>query len=85
MLDGLAAQTRRPDLVLVVDNASTDETRAVLEARTDLPLEALHLDENTGGAGGFHTGLEGRPRAGLRPVLADGRRRGARRRTASRC
>jgi len=57
MLDGLAAQTRRPDLVLVVDNASTDETRAVLEARTDLPLEALHLDVNTGGAGGFHTGL----------------------------
>ncbi len=57
MLDGLAAQTRRPDLVLVVDNASTDGTRAVLEARTDLPLEALHLDENTGGAGGFHAGL----------------------------
>ena len=58
MLDGLAAQTRRPDLVLVVDNASTDDTRAVLEARTDLPLETLHLDENTGGAGGFHTGLK---------------------------
>ena len=57
MLDGLAAQTRPPDLVLVVDNASTDDTRAVLAARTDLPLEAVHLSENTGGAGGFHRGL----------------------------
>jgi len=58
MLDGLAAQTRRPDLVLVIDNASTDHTRAVLAGRHDLPLEALHLAENTGGAGGFHTGLK---------------------------
>lgn len=56
-LDGLAAQTRPADLVLVVDNASTDDTRAVLEARTDLPLEAMHLEDNTGGAGGFHTGV----------------------------
>ncbi|MGI8646440.1 MAG: glycosyltransferase family 2 protein [Nocardioides sp.] len=58
MLDGLAAQTRPPDLVLVVDNASTDDTRAVLDARTDLPLEAVHLTENTGGAGGFHRGVQ---------------------------
>lgn len=58
MLDGLAAQTRRPDLVLVVDNASTDHTREVLAAHGDLPLETMHLAENTGGAGGFHRGLE---------------------------
>ena len=38
MLDGLAAQTRLPDAVFVVDNASTDHTREVLAARTDLPL-----------------------------------------------
>ena len=57
VLDSLAAQTRRPDLVVVVDNASTDHTRAVLDAapRT-LALERLHLDDNTGGAGGFHRG-----------------------------
>jgi rhamnopyranosyl-N-acetylglucosaminyl-diphospho-decaprenol beta-1,3/1,4-galactofuranosyltransferase len=57
MLDGLAAQTRRPDAVIVVDNASTDHTRAVLEARTDLPLHVTHSEDNLGGAGGFHLGV----------------------------
>ncbi|MFN8189385.1 MAG: glycosyltransferase family 2 protein [Nocardioidaceae bacterium] len=57
MLDGLAAQTRPLDLVVVVDNASTDHTADVLAARTDLPLEVLHEETNTGGAGGFHRGL----------------------------
>ncbi|WP_299922107.1 glycosyltransferase family 2 protein [uncultured Nocardioides sp.] len=57
MLDGLAAQTRRPDAVIVVDNASTDHTRAVLEARTDLPLHVTHSPDNLGGAGGFHLGV----------------------------
>jgi GT2 family glycosyltransferase len=57
MLDGLAAQTRLPDAVIVVDNASTDHTREVLTGRTDLPLQAVHAPDNTGGAGGFHQGL----------------------------
>ena len=52
MLDGLAAQTRLPDAVIVVDNASTDHTREVLGAHTDLPLQAVHAPDNTGGAGG---------------------------------
>jgi len=56
LLDGLAAQTRRPDAVVVVDNASTDDTQAVLAARTDLPLEVITQD-NLGGAGGFHRGV----------------------------
>jgi rhamnopyranosyl-N-acetylglucosaminyl-diphospho-decaprenol beta-1,3/1,4-galactofuranosyltransferase len=56
-LDGLAAQTRQPDVVVVVDNASTDRTREVLEARDDLPLHVLHNEENTGGAGGFELGM----------------------------
>lgn len=57
-LDGLAAQTRPADAVYVVDNASTDDTAAVLAARDDLPLVPMHLTENTGGAGGFHTGVK---------------------------
>ena len=57
LLDGLAAQTRRPDAVIVVDNASTDHTREVLEARTDLPLHVTWSEENLGGAGGFHLGV----------------------------
>jgi GT2 family glycosyltransferase len=58
MLDGLAAQTHEPDAVIIVDNASTDHTRAVLGAHRGLSLQRIHLDTNTGGSGGFHTGVE---------------------------
>jgi rhamnopyranosyl-N-acetylglucosaminyl-diphospho-decaprenol beta-1,3/1,4-galactofuranosyltransferase len=57
MLDGLAHQTHRPDAVFVIDNASIDHTRGVL-ARNDLPLRITHCDENLGGAGGFHLGVQ---------------------------
>jgi len=59
MLDGLAAQTHRPDAVYIVDNASNDHTREVLEGwhGGDLPLRVTHSPENLGGAGGFHLGL----------------------------
>jgi GT2 family glycosyltransferase len=58
MLDGLAAQTHRPDAVYIVNNASVDHTREVLDARTDLPLVVTHSEDNLGGAGGFHLGVE---------------------------
>jgi len=57
-LDGLAAQTREPEAVIIVDNASTDHTREVLDAHRGLHLQRIHLDENTGGAGGFRAGVE---------------------------
>jgi GT2 family glycosyltransferase len=57
MLDGLAHQTHRPDAVFVVDNASSDHTRAVLD-RNDLPLRITHNEDNLGGAGGFHLGVQ---------------------------
>lgn len=57
MLDGLAAQTHAPDAVIVIDNASTDHTRDVLDARTDLPLHVTTSEANLGGAGGFHLGV----------------------------
>ncbi|MCW2782466.1 MAG: glycosyl transferase [Marmoricola sp.] len=57
-LDGLAALERRPDAVYVVNNASSDDTRAVLDARDDLPLHAIHTADNLGGAGGFHLGVK---------------------------
>jgi rhamnopyranosyl-N-acetylglucosaminyl-diphospho-decaprenol beta-1,3/1,4-galactofuranosyltransferase len=57
-LDGLAAQTHEPDAVIVVDNASDDNTRQVLEAHRGLRLQRIHLDRNTGGAGGFRAGVE---------------------------
>jgi len=58
MLAGLARQTRLPDAVLVVDNASTDHTaQALAEAPEVLPLEVVRTEENLGGAGGFHLGV----------------------------
>lgn len=57
MLRGLAALDRQPDVVIVVDNASTDHTRLVLETAPNRDLVAIHLTENLGGAGGFHRGV----------------------------
>jgi GT2 family glycosyltransferase len=58
MLDGLARQTHTPDAVIVVDNASTDHTREVLEHAPNLDLAALHMTDNLGGSGGFHLGVK---------------------------
>ena len=57
MLDGLVSQTRAPDAVIVVDNASGDHTQQVLK-RDDLPLTVIQSAENVGGAGGFRIGME---------------------------
>jgi GT2 family glycosyltransferase len=52
----LRAQSRPPDEVLVVDNASTDDTAALVRER--FPEVLLRtLPENGGAAGGFHAGL----------------------------
>ncbi|MDR1825010.1 MAG: glycosyltransferase [Bifidobacteriaceae bacterium] len=55
-LDGLAAQTRPVDRIVVVDNASTDGSGAAAKAHPAQP-EVLTLRRNTGGAGGFAAGL----------------------------
>ena len=55
-LAALAAQSRAPDRVLVVDNASTDGTADLVRAQHPA-VELLALPENIGGAGGFHEGL----------------------------
>ena len=57
MLDGLRAQTHRPDAVIIIDNVSTDHTRDLLDARADLPLHVTTTASNLGGAGGFHVGM----------------------------
>jgi rhamnopyranosyl-N-acetylglucosaminyl-diphospho-decaprenol beta-1,3/1,4-galactofuranosyltransferase len=58
MLDGLAAQTHQPDAVIIVDNASTDHTRDILDAHIGLELQRIHLETNTGGSGGFRAGVD---------------------------
>jgi rhamnopyranosyl-N-acetylglucosaminyl-diphospho-decaprenol beta-1,3/1,4-galactofuranosyltransferase len=59
-IDLLLKQTVSTD-VLIVDNASTDGTEDNLISSGLLNNEKIHyikLDENTGGAGGFHYGLK---------------------------
>jgi rhamnopyranosyl-N-acetylglucosaminyl-diphospho-decaprenol beta-1,3/1,4-galactofuranosyltransferase len=58
MLAGLAALDRPLDAVIVVDNASTDHTPTVLATVHDLPLQVIRSDENLGGSGGFHRGVQ---------------------------
>ena len=62
MLAGLAALDRTPDAVIVVDNASTDHTATVLDTagleKTALKLQVIRPEENLGGAGGFHLGVQ---------------------------
>lgn len=58
-LDGLAAQTLQPARVVVVDNASTDDSRAILVARPG--LEVVHWEENRGFAAGVNEGIQRGP------------------------
>ena len=56
VLGAIAAQTRPPDHVVVVDNASGDgSARAVRSAFPQ--VEVIQLGRNVGGAGGFALGL----------------------------
>lgn len=55
-LDALAAQVRPCAAVVVVDNASTDDSAAVARGHP-LGADVLSLSRNTGGAGGFAAGI----------------------------
>jgi rhamnopyranosyl-N-acetylglucosaminyl-diphospho-decaprenol beta-1,3/1,4-galactofuranosyltransferase len=57
-LVALQGQTRPVDTLLVVDNASTDGTRAMLRADFPAAATVLALPTNVGGAGGFHAGMK---------------------------
>jgi len=60
-IDSLLNQTHPIQHLIVIDNASTDETFSYLNClTTDRPISVkiLSLPTNTGGAGGFHKGLE---------------------------
>lgn len=55
-LDALAAQERRPDAVVVIDNASTDDSGRVADQHP-VGADVVHLRRNVGGAGGFAAGI----------------------------
>jgi rhamnopyranosyl-N-acetylglucosaminyl-diphospho-decaprenol beta-1,3/1,4-galactofuranosyltransferase len=59
LLEALAAvhaQSRPPDAVIVIDNASTDESAAAVRKRYP-SVQLAELARNTGGAGGFAGGM----------------------------
>lgn len=55
-------QLLQPKYILVVDNCSNDGTKEYLNEWLNVPSEyqkeVISLSENTGGAGGFYTGME---------------------------
>jgi GT2 family glycosyltransferase len=55
-LHAVLGQTRPPDHVMVVDNASTDGTADAIRAEHP-QAEVVSLVVNEGGAGGFHEGI----------------------------
>ncbi|WP_284249269.1 glycosyltransferase [Litorihabitans aurantiacus] len=55
VLDALRGQTLRPTRVVVVDNASDDDSAQVAASYPEVDL--VRLTRNTGGAGGFAAGL----------------------------
>lgn len=58
-LTGIAQAERTPDVVVVVDNASTDGTDQYLrDLHYELPLDVISLQQNMGGAGGFTVGID---------------------------
>ena len=60
LLKSVAALDPAPERVVVVDNASTDDTASVLagmQSGFPVPLITERLSENTGGSGGFAAGV----------------------------
>lgn len=61
-LQAFDSQTIKPDYIVVVNNASTDATPALLEEwkkqSTDYEKYVITTERNLGGSGGFYTGLE---------------------------
>lgn len=55
-------QSFLPNIIIVVDNASTDGTYEYLDkwknVESQISKHVIHNNVNTGGAGGFYTGLK---------------------------
>ncbi|WAP52807.1 glycosyltransferase [Arthrobacter sp. ATA002] len=61
LLESVAALDPAPERIIVVDNASTDDTQETIAgaaARLPMPVVNLRLPVNAGGAGGFAAGVE---------------------------
>lgn len=60
-LQALLKQTYPLDAIILIDNASTDGTRELLESKGYLEnplIDYVRLEKNTGGSGGFYEGVK---------------------------
>jgi glycosyltransferase involved in cell wall biosynthesis len=57
-LESIAAQTRRPERVMVLDNCSTDETPQIVQNFKGLPLEYIRNPRDLGPFGNFNRCLD---------------------------
>lgn len=57
-LDCIAAQSRKPDRIILIDNASTDDTPAIIHGYSALRLEYRRNPTNVGGAGNLNLCLQ---------------------------
>lgn len=58
VLNAVSRQTYKPNRIFVIDNASTDNTEAMVTSRNDAKIEYIKLPQNIGGAGGFFEGMK---------------------------
>ncbi len=56
-LNALLQQDRPLDEILVIDNASTDDTAEIIAKKYNDKVTHVRLEENVGGAGGFYEGI----------------------------
>ena len=56
LLEDLLDQTRKPDEIIVIDNASLDNTESMISAYP--AVRYMRLKENIGSAGGYYEGLK---------------------------
>lgn len=71
-IEAVLQQSFKPKTIYIVDNASTDGTEELLYSKgfinsivNGIYIEYLKLDKNTGGAGGFYTGITKASETGL--------------------
>lgn len=60
-LNAILAQSRMPDKIVVIDNASTDGTNKLFDKCGMFDKQTfryIKMDRNTGGAGGFYEGIK---------------------------
>ncbi|AVK62253.1 glycosyl transferase family 2 [Lactobacillus sp. CBA3605] len=57
-IESLCNQSLPPQQIIVVDNASTDGTAAMMADYQDAQVHYIRLPQNVGGAGGFYQGIK---------------------------